>query len=709
MLVAFISHRPWSGLSEKYRELILSISQLGPTILLSPEEDNQSPINSPLTISLDRPLELQVDMASISEESMVLVALHPSVEPVMHSRAFPMAWIMYEKQLTSVEPAVSLATRAGLVVAPERIRSRLGVPDCKGLAEDSPAQTIRKRLTTLLPQSSLSGYDAALGAQVFHRADEVRKILAGETGSEIPPFRKAKLATRYGQHVNVSIGEDDIAAALESFRRISDGQSPDLSGVLGSASELPPFVSFLVDLATAESHGEVLIPGDEARIDDPSYRRAWIAHLGRVGPILSSLQPDQAALVIGAISSPDDRGALASGLVAALPALFDRAGKSVADAHLMLRQLADLGGRVASLAAELMVIRLGVDAGETGLGPRVDDLLLRIDDHATYPGLWVSATSYWNKMTGGHWRVGPGRTPQSERADDVPDSAERYNSLEAINHQAQEALAAEEFSTAAQLFRTVRAIALSETPVNKTQEMAARLNLGWTLWKDNQPEEDWQPLITGVLGESGPNRALISLRALCAETADVIHSRDYQQRVLASRLAADLDDVIKADSSREVAGPTIEALIDEIDALATHYDLWASGLRYWKTMTGNHWDPSQSHSAPEPTPDDRDVRGADDISSLDHAARRALRGRRRQKAIRLFEQVRLMSMRHDPPLVSTEQAARLNIGWALWKTGAATGKWAPYITSVLAETGPTPELVDIRKRASSLMDQGNEK
>ncbi len=705
MLVAFISHRPWSDLSEKYRELIQSISQLGPTVLLSPEADNRSPINAPLTISLDRPLELQVDIASLTEESMVLVALHPSVEPVTHSRAFPMAWIMYEKQLTSVEPAVSLATRAGLVVAPERVRSRLGVPDCKGLAEDSPAQTIRKRLTTLLPQSSLSAYDAALGAQVFHRTEEVRKILAGETGSEIPRFRKAKLATRYDQHVTVSIGEDDIAAALDSLQLISDGQSSDSAGEMGSVSKLPPFVTFLVELATAESRGEVLIPGDEARIDDPSYRRAWVAHLGRLGPILSSLQPDQAELVIGAISSPDDRGALTPGLVAALPALFDRAGKSVADAHLMLRQSADMGSGVTSMAAELMLIRAGIDEGEAGLGSRIDDLLLRVDDHATYTGLWVSATSYWRKMTGGHWRGGSDRTPQLEKAEGVPDTSEGYGSLEATNQQAQEALAAEEFSTAAQLFRMVRAIALAETPVNRTQEMAARLNLGWTLWKDNQPEEDWQPLVVGVLKESGPNRALITLRALCAETADVIHSREFQQRVLASRLAADLDAVISADNARNIALPTIQALIDEIDALATHQDLWTSGLRYWRAMTGNHWVPSQSHPAPDLAPD---AGVAEDISSLDHAARRALRNRRRKKAILLFEQVRIMSLQHDPPLVSTEQAARLNIGWALWKTGAATEGWAAYITSVLTETGPAPELVDIRKRAFSLIDEGNE-
>jgi hypothetical protein len=144
----------------------------------------------------------------------------------------------------------------------------------------------------------------------------------------------------------------------------------------------------------------------------------------------------------------------------------------------------------------------------------------------------------------------------------------------------------------------------------------------------------------------------------------------------------------------ELTPSEIAAFIGRIDDHAWHEGLWQAGLRYWEQADGSSWEPRIDPDAPPlqdvPRGDDRPA------TEVDETARSALAAGEHERAIAAFEVVRAKTADPDGAPVPTEIAARLNIGWALWDSGADRSRWEPYLSSALHEVMPPPEMVRLR-------------
>jgi hypothetical protein len=154
----------------------------------------------------------------------------------------------------------------------------------------------------------------------------------------------------------------------------------------------------------------------------------------------------------------------------------------------------------------------------------------------------------------------------------------------------------------------------------------------------------------------------------------------------------------------ELLSEEFDEIVSSVDEKAAHQPLWTAGLDYWEKMTGSRWAPSDKrHEPPHP---EGSIEGDESIQESDTRARRALAEGEFETAIRLFERVRAMCLAIEPPITTTEQAARLNLAWALWKHKRPQSEWEPHILSVIEEVAPPiPGLVDVWSRTHSSREE----
>jgi len=155
---------------------------------------------------------------------------------------------------------------------------------------------------------------------------------------------------------------------------------------------------------------------------------------------------------------------------------------------------------------------------------------------------------------------------------------------------------------------------------------------------------------------------------------------------------------------------TLRAGIELIDGYSWHLPLWQAGLKYWAEIVGDPWDPNSDAVSEVPAPVTPLGDLADDeVATLDSTARVALAAGEHQRAIALFEVVRLRTYEGRERPSSTELAARLNVGWALWASGSPRESWGPYLETALSEVMPMQSLVCLRNIISDLVDAAEEK
>ncbi|MEC9033997.1 MAG: hypothetical protein VYC89_01160 [Actinomycetota bacterium] len=161
---------------------------------------------------------------------------------------------------------------------------------------------------------------------------------------------------------------------------------------------------------------------------------------------------------------------------------------------------------------------------------------------------------------------------------------------------------------------------------------------------------------------------------------------------LAGRLALHSRKAHEDISSSEIEELVIE--LEKIDSMALYEGLWLTGLRFWSEMAGMESKPHpESFDEPEIIQIDSKYK-PNEVAALDRRARRYLSIGLYGLSCRTFEIVR--SAAKSNRQFSTELAARLNIGWALWAQGKSREIWEPYIASTLNEVGPSKDLVDLR-------------
>ena len=162
-------------------------------------------------------------------------------------------------------------------------------------------------------------------------------------------------------------------------------------------------------------------------------------------------------------------------------------------------------------------------------------------------------------------------------------------------------------------------------------------------------------------------------------------------------------------SHADISNSEIEDLVielEKIDAMALYQGLWLTGLRFWSEMTGMDSKPHpESFDEPEVLQIDSKYKPSE-VAVFDRRARRYLSIGLYGLSCRTFELVR--SAAKSNRQFSTELAARLNIGWALWAQGKSREIWEPYIASTLNEVGPSKDLVNLRIRLDGFLTANRE-
>jgi hypothetical protein len=354
----------------------------------------------------------------------------------------------------------------------------------------------------------------------------------------------------------------------------------------------------------------------------------------------------------------------------------------------VLERIAQSANRFTRLAAELALARL-----EFAGGGWVDPTIVRagldqLDDESWHRGLWTTGLEYWHQMTGNHWCLEAADTPTPDP--DFHGQVKPIGEAATIDARARSSLAAGSHAAAVASFEEVRAVCLAGDSQPSTTETAARLNIAWALWDSGEGRSKWISYITGALCDVQPSSELVRLRTEHADFLDEL------------AVAPDLSDRLARKLRQQVdAEDDTGSVVTMIDDRARHQRLWLSGLDLWRTVGRGEWDGTPADPAPALRHRKLGRLLAGRSSVLERGGRLALRLRQWRIASFLFALVRSTCAQMSPPLTTTEQAARLNLGRARLRRGLPDSAWRPCITSVLVEVGPSPEMAAIRASATT--------
>ena len=524
MTPVFVSPFHWAELDPAVRNIIQEVARRGEAILATPSDGETTDEESIQTrsIGLNRPLELQKDTDWLTDlNAPVLIALHSSVEPVTISRRYPCAWIEPGRAAGGGSRGVALARRCGLVVTTDRLRQSLFVDTERFLDVDQTSpDEIHERLQDLKVIEENRTLHAILVAELFRRDDLVLKLAPNlNIASEIKHARlKARLSTTEEPDrpdyaaiaTRAKESGDPVTYAVSAMAHLKnqDGALDDSTDETIETDGLPRELRALVEVLQSQS-----ITDAAANLDSypASVQSAFLARVSRLEWSDFDLDEETLRLLSSIIRQPGNESiptvALVS-LLAVMPETEER----------VLTRIAESGRPSAALAARLELLLSKHQRGEQVLVDDFDDIIDSVDQAATHPALWKSGLDYWIQMTGSAWLPGQvDEAPPWESAQGELPSDESSEIAEA-DAAARLALRAGDIEKAAQLFGRLRVLCLSDDPPATTTEQAARLNLGWALWKLGKDRSEWGPCITSVIEEVRPATDYLEVRQKTVES-----------------------------------------------------------------------------------------------------------------------------------------------------------------------------------------------
>jgi len=601
-----------------------------------------------------RPLELWAPWL-LEIDSPVLVATHPAAEPVALSRRYPIALIDTSERFED-DRLLALAMRSSAVVVPADHPLVLAIDVDRLIDIDAEGQS----WSGLSALPDRSRYHEVLSAELFNRFEIAREQLGHL--EFLGPYRRTQIAQRLSE-------PDDRAEPLDA--QLAD--EGDLRGAALEAHakggareyELGPehgLIATIVGLRMVTATSEL---AQHVFARDPATPE-WARRL-LLTRLLNSLESDD---------SIDP--ALQADVTKLLDRLEDVSRLSVAqistvgklDGTLdLLRRVSETGSTFSAMAARDELQRLDFRAGRHVDEAGIRSDIAEIDAQSWHESLWQAGPAYWDRLSTDDWVQ---HLPT--RAAPLPNAqAVRLTNLEIaeLDRTARELLASGDARQAAELFDRVRAESLSTDPPSLTTEIAARLNQAAAMDQAGQDPALSKALVLSAIDDVRPALDLVRLRyrriALLAE-------------VQAATIASDAEH-----------GRPPSELVASIDDLALRPALWRSASRYWERATGSPWS-GQEFQSPEPP--NRSLPGP--IGWQLRLGRLLLKARRWRLAAWWYSQLRTSANTHQPPLVTTEQAARVNAGWALSRSGGDPAVWQQLIGSVLTEVAPEATIVSLR-------------
>ena len=659
----FIAPCGWDALAAPQRRAIERLATEN-SIWVAPTEGTRPTGFRYKPLRQMRPLELWAPWLP-DIDSPVLVATHPTAEPIALSRRYPIALIDTSEKVYD-DRLFALAMRSHAVALPTGHPLILAVDVDRLIDIDAERQT----WPVFKAKLDRTPYHEVLSAELFNRTEKAREHL--EHLNFLGPYRRSQItqrlcgpASRTELHAALLADEGDLrGAALEAYAKGEAGKYK-----LGPEHGL---------IATITGLGGVCVPDELAQhasaIDPAAPEWAWRRLLARFLDLLESVDEVKPVLqenVGKLLARLEDVSRLSVAQVSAIGRLNG--------AHDVLRQVSETGSGFSAMAARHEIQEFDFRAGRYVDEADIRNDIAEIDAESWHQGLWQAALTYWDRLSTDSWLQ---FSPAGEAPRPTTRATGRTNlEIAELDRAARELLAAGDAAQAAELFDRVRAESLATDPPALTTEIAARLNQAAAMDQAGQEPTLPRALILSAIDDVRPALDLVRLRerrvALLAEV-----QADEDQ----SRFAATL--AYEADRGR----PPSEILAS-IDELALHPRLWISASNYWECATQSPWT-GQEFQPPEPPslylPGP--IRWQLRVGSL------LLRARRWRIAAWWYCHLRAKASSCQPPMVTTEQAARLNAGWALSRSGGDPAVWQQLIGSVLTEVRPETPLVALRVR-----------
>lgn len=692
MNLVFLSSVEFDSLQPVLQTLIEESAEFGRTILATPRG---RPSNLPdgveaRAVLVDRPLELQPDTDWLSAAGKnLIVALSVSAEPATISYRFPIAWIEPIESPLPTFRATSLAHRSALVSGPKTLKDQYNIPSERFVEINAlTADRLRTAGAFLVAYQPPSRYHAVLSAESFMRYEVGRSLLENIPG--ISMYKQSRTAGRLDLAIHSDLSDSD------RLLKVTEGIDLEVEKFA------PDILRRFSALQSCESLEQVVDSELSSRFDDLTSTEQRMVVLQALARLRADVSPGSRAVQLL-------RGQIERSVLYRLLSSQDvsRFSEDPLTPFAFLQNIQQYGQPLAATTAEVEFLkRLAISGKLWGdeesaqeldietLRARTEDLIDEIDAASPYPAVWKAACDYWWRMDGSTNSKPPDPLPSPPVPGVVTISNHPLlDDIGDMNRAAAEALAAGQFMVSARLYDVVRALCLLHKPEIPTTEKAARLNAGWALWKGGADRPEWAPYVVSVMYETGtPDHLRVrgTLQSVLAEFTSPDRTSQDHLRSIRMRMSQ------RTGLDSKQARKLLTGLLSEIDESAGHANLWASGLSYWREMSGGEWTGSPVDPPPPFVSTPESKVDLESIQRLNGRARKAMSRRRWKRAIRLFEDVRGSCRLHDPPVVTTESAARLNIGWALWKLGMPQAKWQPYITSVLQEVGPGPGFADAR-------------
>lgn len=500
----FVSTVGWDALDAQVRDLIQDVIEQGSTVLATP--DGRGPEISGLgtrVAATDRPLELQRAAAGwlAQVDEPVLIATHVTAEPVVLSRRYPCGLIESRRHPRPTGQFVALIDRCGLIVGTQDLRQEFDIPNERfaDLRTVDGSRFIRL-VDELIPRAPDVALHRSLTAELFGRvsiAAEQVSLISAQT-----PYTRHRIRERLR-------GESSPQELISECLAVHDEKGAAIASVMGGGSlpidmisNLPGLIKTLVSLLSATTLSEVLrYPEAQQFASTSSWTQRLV--LMRALDLLGdggSVAPSEVSQCLEMLAASSLEPDLGPDHIAAIGALDDRPPG-------FLEKVAETGSRFTAMAAELEMSRCALERGERVGVERLKAAIDEIDAESWHPGLWRSGLKYWADMTSRSWNLeGSHLTPPE------PLAKASSAAIGDIDAAAREALAAGDYRSAIAGFETARVACLATNPPTGTTELAARMNIGWTLWEAGYAEGTWAPYMCSALEDVRPSAELVRLR-----------------------------------------------------------------------------------------------------------------------------------------------------------------------------------------------------
>ena len=211
---------------------------------------------------------------------------------------------------------------------------------------------------------------------------------------------------------------------------------------------------------------------------------------------------------------------------------------------------------------------------------------------------------------------------------------------------------------------------------------------------DRELEESKEILIDFVNWELIPLGLLIDFTEKVELPSSFYQELSHSRKINASILGSSRLLQIKHRLGSKVDLDELNSIINQIDHSARDTVLWLQGLKIWRDLSSQRWDPLSENPAIQTELETDNHYFPKDIAALNTEAHNFFYNGSYSASLKYFRRVRAVSKKNRQ--FSTELAARMNIGKVLAAQGYPKDVWESYIASVLNEVGPSESLHKLR-------------